>query len=172
MTETPVSSSVTGLVAGELRSGKSVRLEVGSSSMAPTLKPGDILTVTPLGARPVRCGEMVVMRCEAELLAHRVLRILEDGGNRRLVCCGDRSGTADLPVAAEQILGRVTMRTRGNKTIRFDSGWGRMTRYPAVCAKRLELFGRTWVRVLRKARAGSRISTSAIRRDSVCVVHE
>lgn len=110
------------LAADVLRSFGELRLEVHGSSMLPSIRPGDILTVRQQEISDVRCGEVVLFAREGRLYAHRVVKKLEDRGGALLISRGDALLNEDLPVTAGELLGRVTFILRGRSRI-HSQGW-------------------------------------------------
>jgi hypothetical protein len=107
------------LLADLLRAGQSVRLEVTGHSMAPFLRPGDVLTIAPCrGASPSQ-GEVVAFAPrEDRLLVHRLVARREDG----LLLRGDAAPQADPLVARADVLGVVTRAERCGQRVRVGLG--------------------------------------------------
>lgn len=94
----------TATCAALLRAGESVRFAATGRSMAPAIRDGDLLTVTPVEPGAIRPGEVILYRGARGLLAHRVLARLADGS---LQLRGDAIGSELEGVPADRILGRV-----------------------------------------------------------------
>jgi hypothetical protein len=91
-----------------LQQGLCVRFRPGGRSMQPTIRDGEAITVAPVRAAEVRRGDILLYGTQKGLIAHRVLGITGDcEADRRFILRGDCSSTADEPVRAEQVLGRV-----------------------------------------------------------------
>ncbi len=69
--------------------GALVRLPMLSGSMAPALPCGCELAIDPLGASRARVGDVVVLRLDDRLVAHRVLAWRRRDGRRWLLEHGD-----------------------------------------------------------------------------------
>jgi hypothetical protein len=91
-----------GLLLDLLRRGQSVELRLGGLCMRPWAFEGDRVRLEPLTERPRR-GEVVMLRGERGLLAHRVLH----AGPDRVLTRGDLSAAADPPWRYAEVLGRV-----------------------------------------------------------------
>lgn len=78
------------------------------SSMLPSVRPGDILTVRQCHAREVRIGDIALFTRDSRLFAHRVVAH-SDG---RLVTRGDAVAATDPPVTESEFLARVVSVTR------------------------------------------------------------
>jgi hypothetical protein len=145
-------------------------------SMTGTFRPGDCLTVAPVGLAAVRRGDVVVFRghaCEAEAdaIVHRVMGVLRDG----LVTQGDNNACPDnTPVTAERLVGRATHLTRGGKTQRVAGGWSGWLHARTIRGRRrlwriVRRLGRrpyAWLRASRLAPRFWRPTIQTIRRES------
>ena len=99
------------------------RLRVLGSSMAPTLRPGDILSVRRAAPEEISVGQLIVFSSGPRLITHRVVAVLEDAGARRWVTRGDRGFCDDPAVLPENLIAvveSVSRRTsRGDGEVRF-----------------------------------------------------
>jgi hypothetical protein len=93
------------------------RLPVTGASMLPCLWPGDVLTVRRQPIDAVACGDVVLAHRAGRFVAHRVVGKVRVRAGTLLVTQGDRLDRADPPVAAEDLLGRVTAIERGQRSI-------------------------------------------------------
>jgi signal peptidase I len=91
-----------------------VRLRVAGTSMAPAIRPGDLLSVEPADPAELSPGEIVVFAREGRLIAHRLVGI----GNGFLLTRGDRARRNDSPVSGAELVGRVTGIERGGSPVR------------------------------------------------------
>jgi len=83
---------------------RAIRLGVTGSSMFPAVRPGDVLTIQPLGGSPVESGQIILWVRAGRLFAHRVIGFK----NGRPITQGDTLVAPDGPVAEAEIVGRVT----------------------------------------------------------------
>jgi signal peptidase I len=89
--------------------GVYARFTARGGSMAPVILHDEIVTVAPIGAGPIRPGEIVLVASRTEgLLIHRVVEVTGEGPAMRFITKGDAARVADRPVGREEILGRVT----------------------------------------------------------------
>src|ERR1700691_1894788 len=99
------------------------RLRVLGSSMAPTLRPGDILSVRRAAPEEISVGQLIVFSSGPRLITHRVVATAEDEGVRRWVTRGDRTCCDDPTVLPENLIAvveSVSRRTsRGDGELRF-----------------------------------------------------
>ncbi len=95
-------------LAGEVvsRFGE-VRLRVLGTSMVPSIRPGDLISVQRAAFSDIAAGEIALYLREGRLFAHRV--VARAGGSQQplLVLRGDRLSQNDAPVCASEFLGRV-----------------------------------------------------------------
>jgi hypothetical protein len=122
------------LLEETLNRGHSIRFRAPGDSMYPTIRDGDVITVTPLGASSVTIGDIILYQHKAGVTVHRVMRILkrnEEASRSALKGSQDRSFSETLhfflrgdaavvfddPVSADQILGKVTLVERSGRRI-------------------------------------------------------
>ena len=98
-----------------LRDGQSIQMTVNGYSMYPMLTPNrDMVILSPLPARPLRRGDVVLYRRENSILVlHRVHRAASEG----LYMVGDNQTKIEGPLAYSQARGILTAFVRKGKTI-------------------------------------------------------
>ena len=96
----------------------SVRLRVSGTSMAPTLRPGELVSVKKTEVMEILPGEIVVFARNGRLIAHRVLTKIQSRGGSYLVTRGDRARKSDAPVSSSELVGRVNYIERGHAVVR------------------------------------------------------
>jgi signal peptidase I len=106
-----VDRSKVALVGEVLHRFGEARVQVSGSSMLPSIRPGDVLTIRRRLADEIRSGEVAVFTRHDRLFAHRVVGHL----GRRLVTQGDRVPTRDAPVSEDELLGVVVSVSRGGR---------------------------------------------------------
>ena len=140
----PDDPAFTALVTAVLGRGARVRFRATGSSMTPAIADGDTLTAAPAGAGELRLGEVVLVRREGAVLAHRLVgRRRRPDGSVALVLRGDAAECDDPPVDPADVLGRVVEAERDGVR-RRPSSW------PARIAAR----GRLWARRVRRQMRG------------------
>ncbi len=90
-----------------------VRLRVSGTSMAPAIRPGDLLSVEAVALDQVARGEVVVFARDGRLIAHRLVAMTEGG----LITRGDRARRNDFPVSSAEFVGRVISIERGGTPV-------------------------------------------------------
>jgi signal peptidase I len=98
-----------------------VYLRVSGTSMAPSIRPGDLVSVQPASVTEVSPGEIVVFAREGRLIVHRVTFSTSSNGEPHLVTRGDRARRNDAPVSGSELIGRVTRIERGPSRISVPS---------------------------------------------------
>jgi hypothetical protein len=110
--------------------GYPVRFRAEGRSMFPAIRDGQMITVEPIGRRPVRIGDVVLYRHGRAAIAHRVVRVRSSaGGIVELLLRGDAAGACDAPVAPGQVLGRVVAVERAGSAVRrgvMSGAWSRI----------------------------------------------
>jgi signal peptidase I len=102
-------------------------LPVTGASMLPALAEGDEILVSH-DIRPLRRGDIVVIRQNGGLIAHRVIRRTRDGAGQPQVCTkGDNNPRFDPPTPETDVLGRVVALRRGGKASSLETRRSRIT---------------------------------------------
>ena len=85
-----------------------LRFRVVSDSMAPTLRPGQLVRLEAVSIDQLAAGDLVVVHAAGALVCHRLMRSYTDEhGARWLVTKSDRSDSEDCPASASCLVGRV-----------------------------------------------------------------
>jgi signal peptidase I len=100
-----------------LRSCGSLRFSAIGWSMLPAVWPGDTLVVDRVRQNQVRIGDVVVVGRRGKLCAHRVIAKTGEPDDPQWITQGDGLPKPDRPVAANELLGRVTYLIRAGKLI-------------------------------------------------------
>ena len=95
--------------------GAAFRFQAPGYSMAPAIRDGDVITVSPLQGLVPRRGDVVAFRHpeRPQLLVHRVLHT--HARDKRYFIKGDNCPAADGWIPAENVLGLVTRVERGGR---------------------------------------------------------
>jgi hypothetical protein len=91
------------LVSEVARTAGEVRLKVAGASMLPAVWPGDELCVRQCDFAGLQPGQIVLYLRDGTLTAHRIMRIAGD----HLIARGDSLPCCDLPVKADEVVGKV-----------------------------------------------------------------
>ena len=108
-----------GDLSGELFSlGLGVRFRAPGTSMHPTIRHGDVITVEPVAPSNLKRGDIILYRLQKSFVAHRLVNIEERNGcGLTFILRGDASTSCDAPVGAQQVLGKVVRVERGHRRI-------------------------------------------------------
>jgi signal peptidase len=144
-TPSPSVSHFDNLSAQLLNLGLGVRFRAPGTSMHPTIRHGDVITVEPAAPGNLRKGDIILCRLQRSLIAHRIVNIEErEGCEVTFILRGDASTTCDAPVKPEQVLGKVVCLERDHSTINpYSLGvklWSRL--YPWLARVKRSVFER------------------------------
>jgi hypothetical protein len=101
--------------------GMPFRFKAGGHSMAPFIRDGDVILVSPIASRASGLGDVVAfIHPETKLLCmHRVLSL---NGDRLLIQGDNMPDKPDGMIPREAIVGRVTQVERAGRRIRLGLG--------------------------------------------------
>lgn len=89
-------------------------------SMLPLIQTGDEVLVEH-GHANIRRGDVIIFLHQEKMVAHRLLRICEDGSITTFIAKGDNVSYIDPPVSVSQVVGRILKIKRGNRWIAIDT---------------------------------------------------
>jgi hypothetical protein len=114
----PTDAAFIDVVTDLLRRGHSVRFRAKGSSMLPTIREGEAITVAPAMPGAIRRGDIILYRFARGVIAHRVARTTrQPDGTLVFLLRGDAFWTSDEPVEEAAALGRVVAVERGGRTL-------------------------------------------------------
>jgi hypothetical protein len=130
-------SEVFGSVLDEgLANGAAVRFRAEGLSMYPTIRDGEMVTVVPIVPADVICGDILLCRHGARLLAHRVVAIASSAGTRTFSLRGDAKSACDAPVDGRALVGKVIDVQRHSRRIGLSGPAARARRAARSAASR------------------------------------
>ena len=103
----PLDTAAPALLAHALQAFGTASLRVFGGSMQPAIHPRDIVVVAGCRIDDLRPRDVVLFVRDGRLVAHRLIEVGIRAGRRVLVTRGDAIWTADAPVDAGDLLGRV-----------------------------------------------------------------
>jgi signal peptidase I len=108
-----------GDLSAELLSlGFGVRFRAPGTSMHPTIRHGDLITVEPVASSKLKRGDIILYRLQNAFIAHRLVNIETGNGcGLTFILRGDASTSCDAPVGAQQVLGKIFFLERGHHRI-------------------------------------------------------
>lgn len=108
---------------GVLGREKVLRFEAKGASMAPFIKDGDILEVTPVNGEEIRVGDVIFYHVGGKhTVAHRVIKRITENGKVVFLAKGDSNTDEGEEVRPEQIMGIVRTIERKGRKIRINYG--------------------------------------------------
>ncbi len=93
--------------------GKSVEIMPHGESMLPTIKSGDVVTVSSPDCKLKKYDVVLYARTDGSAILHRITAVLNSG----YVMAGDAQNYLEYPVKREQIVAVVTKVVRDDKVI-------------------------------------------------------
>ena len=141
------------LVEEVVRSFGKVRLRVLGTSMAPSVLPGDVISVERAELDEISLGEIVLFLRDERLFVHRVVSRDVQGETPCLITRGDRLNHNDPPATAAELLGRVTRIERGHRRLEPGRGLTGWNRFVARVLLGSDLATRAYLNFLARARA-------------------
>ncbi len=104
-----------------LKKGESVQVLLTGHCMKPLLCENDLITIQPITAEQLCCGNVAIFHFIGRLKAHRFLKFLTIDAQKHIVTKPDRRSGCDSPVSVIDFLGRITQVRKGNRTINYES---------------------------------------------------
>ena len=97
-----------GLTRELLQRGCNVRFRASGTSMHPTIRDGEVVTVAPSSGDAFAVGDVLLCRAGRRPAAHRVVAVQSSDDGRPVIHMhGDNLCSPDRPVRAEDVIGRV-----------------------------------------------------------------
>ena len=110
-----------------LKKGEPVEIRLTGHCMKPFLHEGDLITVQPLRAEELSCGDVAVYHVNGRLKAHRFLRFVTVDEIRHIITKSDRRYGYDPPVSLSAFLGVITHVKKGDRVIDYETNqWKRI----------------------------------------------
>jgi signal peptidase I len=156
------------MVEEAVRSFGQVRFRVLGTSMAPSVLPGDLISVQRAGLHEISLGEIVLFSRDQRLFVHRVVSSATEDRAGCLTTRGDRLSDNDPPVRESEFLGRVVSIERGRQTFKPDAdvrGWKRLI---LGVLRASDLATRAYLRIVASARSPF---SAAADRQKVKMIH-
>src|SRR3954462_12321797 len=124
-----------------LTNGTMVQFRAEGSSMYPTIRDGETITIAPVSTEEIVRGDVLLCRHGARVLAHRLVGKTRCGAEHFFVLQGDAKAGCDAPVEASAIVGKVVNVVRGGRVVRLCGRAPRIRRAARVAASRAKHFG-------------------------------
>lgn len=104
---TAIGQTANTLITSHLRTGRALALRLSTSSMWPSLMPGDRVYIRTVRADACRTGDILVRRTGDAWVVHRLIGRADSGDEIGFVTKGDNALTADAAWPAAQLAGIV-----------------------------------------------------------------
>jgi signal peptidase I len=140
------------LLQEAVRSFGRARFRVLGTSMAPSIVPGDLVSVERARLSDIACGEIVLFSRYDRFFVHRVVRSGETKA-QSLVTRGDRLDHDDPPISDCEFLGRVTSIQRGRRAFRPENSINRWNRLILRVLRASDFMTRAYLYVRRSVTA-------------------
>ena len=135
------------LVAEALAAGTVVRFRAEGTSMYPTIRDGEVITIAPVSSDEVVRGDVLLCRHDARMLAHRLVAVTTRGAERRFHFRGDAKAACDAPVGADAVVGKVISVCRNGRAAPLCGRRARLRHAARRLASRARVF-RGMIRML------------------------
>ena len=145
-----------GLTRELLQRGCNVRFRATGTSMHPTIRDGEVVTVAPSSGDAFAVGDVLLCRFGRRPTAHRVVAVQPSPHGRPVLHLhGDNLCSRDGPVRAEDVIGRVLTVSRDGSEHPLD-GPGRLVRLRRI-ARWLFAASVVWATVMGASEASAQI---------------
>jgi len=124
------------LASDVLRTFGTLRFAATGWSMLPTIWPNDTLVVERVRPDQIHLGDIVLAHRENRLCAHRVISLPKQSANPQWITQGDAMPAPDLPLRAEELLGRVVSLIRGEDRFALSPKMGVIDNLIAITIRR------------------------------------
>jgi len=102
-------SSLLELFQESLRRGGVFRLRVLGSSMFPSIRSGDVISVKPIEPEAISIGDVIFYQNADRFFAHRLVGKNRVNGDPLFITRGDHLPFCEPPISTSQVLGKVVM---------------------------------------------------------------
>jgi len=131
-----------------LTSGALVRFRAEGTSMYPTIRDGEVVTIAPIACGEIVRGDVLMCRHSERFLTHRVVAVNDFtgcDGDRVFHLRGDAKAACDAPVAAVNVVGRVISVDRNGRVIPMSGRAARLRHRARATASRARTGFGNWL---------------------------
>ena len=100
-----------------LTAGTVVRFRAEGTSMHPTIRDGEAITIAPVPPDDVVRGDLLLCRQDRRVIAHRVVGITTRDATRVFELRGDAKAACDAPIRADAVVGLVIAVHRNGRVV-------------------------------------------------------
>ena len=130
----------TAVIEEALATGATVRFRAHGTSMSPTIRDGETISIAAVSPDEVVRGDVLLCRHDKRVLAHRVVGVTAHGAGRVFELRGDAKAGRDTPVGADDVVGQVIAVQRNGRRVGLCGRGARLrhtARTASSCAKSL-----------------------------------
>ncbi|SRR6266576_248262 len=109
-----------------LTAGATVRFRAEGSSMYPTIRDGEAVTIAAVCTDDVVRGDVLLCRHEQRMVAHRVVGVGSRGRERFFELRGDSKASSDMPVDVDAVVGRIIDVRRDGRLVKLSGRAARL----------------------------------------------
>jgi signal peptidase I len=128
------------VIEDALTAGTTVRFRAEGSSMYPTIRDGEAITVAAIVTADVVRGDVLLCRHDARMVAHRVVAVTTRGAERFFELQGDSKAGCDMLVGAQAIVGRITGVRRNGRVLRLSGRAARIRHAARAAGSQIKRF--------------------------------
>jgi signal peptidase I len=143
---------LTSVIEKALTIGTIVRFRAEGTSMHPTIRDGEAISIAAVFPDEVVRGDVLLCRHSTRVMAHRVVGVATRGAGRVFELRGDAKAACDAPVGADDVIGRVIAVRRNGRLVRLSGRAARLRHTARTAASRARLFV-VWTAISLRARA-------------------
>ena len=130
------SGLLTGVIEEALATGTTVRLRAEGTSMYPTIRDGEAISIAAVSPDEVVRGDVLLCRHDTRVLAHRVVGVTTHGAGRVFQLRGDAKAGCDSPVGADDVVGQVIAVQRNGRLVGLRGRGARLRHTARTAASR------------------------------------
>jgi signal peptidase I len=145
------------VIAEALTTGTVVRFSAEGTSMYPTIRDGEVITIAAVSPDEVVRGDVLLCRHDKRVLAHRVVHVITRGPERVFRLRGDAKADCDAPVGADAVVGKVISVCRNGRVAMLCGRAARLRHAARRSASGAKAFILSWRSRLGAGRAGFRV---------------
>jgi hypothetical protein len=130
----------TAVIEKALTTGTTVRFRAEGTSMYPTIRDGEAISIAAVSRDEIVHGDVLLCRHDKRVLAHRVVGVTANGTGRVFELRGDAKAACDAPVGADDVVGRVIAVRRNGRLVRLCGRGARLRHVSRTAASRAKSF--------------------------------
>ncbi|WLE96018.1 MAG: hypothetical protein QTN59_15190 [Candidatus Electrothrix communis] len=104
-----------------LQKGETVEIPLTGHCMKPVLCEKNLITIKPIEAEQLHCGNVAIYHINGRLKAHRFLKFITINGKKHILTKSDRRYDCDCPVPVSDFLGIITRVKKDNLIINYET---------------------------------------------------